>query len=68
MYNVLARAQNTFSFFTSVAFAIAVLIAATDLIAPRAPSGTLKTTNVQVYVHATRVSPRPASVRLPLFL
>ncbi|TDZ17704.1 Microsomal signal peptidase subunit 3 [Colletotrichum orbiculare MAFF 240422] len=49
MYNTLTRAQNTFGFFTTVAFVVAALIAATDLITPRAPSvGTLKTTNLQV--------------------
>lgn len=42
------RLQNAFGFFTTVAFVIAALIAATDLLAPRAPSGFLKTTNVQV--------------------
>ncbi|KAJ9148426.1 Signal peptidase subunit 3 [Pleurostoma richardsiae] len=48
MYNSLARLQNTFGFFTTVAFAVAALIAATDFLAPRTPSGTIKTTNVQV--------------------
>ncbi|KAK1538184.1 signal peptidase subunit [Colletotrichum paranaense] len=49
MYNTLTRAQNTFGFFTTVAFFVAAFIAASDLITPRAPSvGSLKTTNVQV--------------------
>ncbi|KAH8908412.1 signal peptidase 22 kDa subunit [Coniochaeta sp. PMI_546] len=48
MYTSLVRAQNTFGFFTTVAFAVAALIAASDFLSPRAPSGTLKTTNVQV--------------------
>ncbi|KAF6842556.1 signal peptidase subunit [Colletotrichum musicola] len=49
MYNTLTRAQNTFGFFTTVAFCVAALIAATDFITPRAPTvNELKTTNVQV--------------------
>ncbi|KAF3770688.1 signal peptidase 22 kDa subunit [Cryphonectria parasitica EP155] len=49
MYSSIVRIQNTFGFFTTVAFVIAALIAATDLLAPRTPSaGLLKTTNVQV--------------------
>jgi hypothetical protein len=48
MYTSLVRLQNTFGFFTTVAFAVAALIAASDFLAPRVPSGTLKTTNVQV--------------------
>lgn len=49
MYSSVVRLQNTFGFFTTVAFVVAALIAATDFLAPRAPSvGTLKTTNVQV--------------------
>lgn len=49
MYTSIVRIQNTFGFFTTVAFAIAGLIAATDLLAPRTPAaGLLKTTNVQV--------------------
>lgn len=48
MYSSIVRLQNTFGFFTTVAFTIAALIAATDLAAPRAPAGSLKTTNVQV--------------------
>lgn len=48
MYSSIVRLQNTFGFFTTVAFVIAGLIAATDVLAPRAPAGSLKTTNVQV--------------------
>lgn len=48
MYTSIVRLQNVFGFFTTVAFVIAALIAATDVLAPRAPSGFLKTTNVQV--------------------
>ncbi|PSR80588.1 signal peptidase subunit-domain-containing protein [Coniella lustricola] len=48
MYTSIVRLQNTFGFFTTVAFLIAGLIAATDLLAPRTPSGFLKTTNLQV--------------------
>lgn len=48
MYTSLVRAQNVFGFFTTVAFAVAALIAATDLLAPRAPSGTIRPANTQV--------------------
>ncbi|KAL1870282.1 hypothetical protein VTK73DRAFT_2696 [Phialemonium thermophilum] len=48
MYSSLVRAQNAFGFFTTIAFVVGVLIAATDLFAPRTPSGTVKATNVQV--------------------
>jgi hypothetical protein len=50
MYSSIVRIQNTFGFFTTVAFFVAALIAVSDLFAPRTPSvGVLKTTNVQVY-------------------
>ncbi|KAI8965725.1 signal peptidase 22 kDa subunit [Daldinia sp. FL1419] len=48
MYNSLTRIQNVFGFFTTVAFVVAALIAASDLTAPRTPSATIKPTNVQV--------------------
>lgn len=48
MYNSLNRVQTTFGFFTTVAFFLAAFIAASDLIAPRTPSGTIKAENVQV--------------------
>ncbi|KAI0471088.1 signal peptidase 22 kDa subunit [Xylariaceae sp. FL0804] len=48
MYNSLTRIQNVFGFFTTVAFVVAAIIAASDFAAPRTPSGTIKTTNVQV--------------------
>ncbi|KAI2641878.1 signal peptidase subunit [Hypomontagnella submonticulosa] len=48
MYNSLTRIQNVFGFFTTVAFVVAALIAASDFTAPRTPSATIKTTNVQV--------------------
>jgi len=49
MYSSLVRVQNAFGFFTTVAFAVSALIAASDFLAPRTPSvGVLKTTNVQV--------------------
>jgi hypothetical protein len=50
MYSSVVRLQNVFGFFTTVAFAVAAIIAASDLLSPRTPSvGVLKTTNVQVY-------------------
>ncbi|KAI1477212.1 signal peptidase 22 kDa subunit [Daldinia eschscholtzii] len=48
MYNSLTRIQNVFGFFTTVAFVVAALIAASDLTSPRTPSATIKPTNVQV--------------------
>ncbi|KAK0727929.1 signal peptidase subunit-domain-containing protein [Lasiosphaeria miniovina] len=49
MYSSLVRLQNTFGFFTTVAFVIAAFIAASDFASPRAPSvATLKTTSLQV--------------------
>jgi hypothetical protein len=48
MYTSLVRLQNTFGFFTTVVFAVAALIAASDFLAPRDPSATIKTTNVNV--------------------
>lgn len=50
MYNSLTRIQNVFGFFTTVAFAVAALIAATDLLSARTPSvNVIKPDNVQVY-------------------
>ncbi|KAL1867485.1 hypothetical protein Daus18300_006329 [Diaporthe australafricana] len=48
MYTSLVRAQNVFGFFTTVAFVVAAFIAATDFLAPRTPSGTIRPTNTQV--------------------
>ncbi|KAI1827929.1 signal peptidase subunit [Xylaria intraflava] len=48
MYNSLTRIQNVFGLFTSVAFIVAAIIAASDFTAPRTPSATIKPTNVQV--------------------
>jgi len=66
MYSSVVRLQNTFGFFTTVAFVVAAFIAASDLLAPRTPSvGVLKTTNVQVYVlrnhpASTTTAPSPS--------
>lgn len=50
MYSSIVRIQNTFGFFTTVAFVVAAFIAASDFLSPRTPSvGVLKPTNVQVY-------------------
>ncbi|KAI1126360.1 signal peptidase subunit [Nemania abortiva] len=48
MYNSLTRIQNVFGFFTTVAFVVGAIIAASDFTAPRTPSATIKPTNVQV--------------------
>ncbi|TPX08225.1 uncharacterized protein E0L32_001879 [Thyridium curvatum] len=72
MYSSLVRAQNTFGFFTTVAGFLALVIALSDLIAPRTPSvGTIKTTNVQVtkqvfvYVTAEWPSVQPGHASSP---
>ncbi|KAI1733705.1 signal peptidase subunit [Xylaria scruposa] len=48
MYNSLTRLQNVFGFFTTVAFVVGAIIAASDFTAPRTPSASIKPTNVQV--------------------
>ncbi|RYP59437.1 hypothetical protein DL769_008525 [Monosporascus sp. CRB-8-3] len=48
MYNSLTRLQNVFGFFTTVAFVVGAIIAASDFLAPRTPSAVIKPTNVQV--------------------
>lgn len=49
MYSSLVRIQNTFGFFTTVAFVVALFIAASDFVTPRTPTvSVLKTTNLQV--------------------
>ncbi|KAF2969358.1 hypothetical protein GQX73_g4182 [Xylaria multiplex] len=48
MYNSLTRIQNVFGFFTTVAFVVSAIIAASDFTAPRTPSASIKPTNVQV--------------------
>ncbi|KAI0490909.1 signal peptidase subunit [Xylaria cf. heliscus] len=48
MYNSLTRLQNVFGFFTTVAFVVGAIIAASDFTAPRTPTATIKPTNVQV--------------------
>ncbi|KAK5627198.1 hypothetical protein RRF57_002913 [Xylaria bambusicola] len=48
MYNSINRLQTVFGFFTTVAFVVAAIIAASDFTAPRTPSATIKATNVQV--------------------
>ncbi|KAI0119883.1 signal peptidase subunit [Nemania sp. FL0031] len=48
MYNSLTRIQNVFGFFTTVAFVVGAIIAASDFTAPRTPSASIKPTNVQV--------------------
>jgi hypothetical protein len=50
MHSTLVRSQNVFGFFTTVAFIVAALIAATDLITPRAPTAKIEVGNIQVYV------------------
>jgi hypothetical protein len=53
MHSTLTRAQNVFGFFTTVAFTIMALLAASDLVTPRAPSASVKLRDVQVYVSSS---------------
>jgi len=48
MHSTIVRAQNVFGFFTTVTFAVAALIACSDLIAPRTPSANVSIKDVQV--------------------
>lgn len=48
MYNSLTRLQNVFGFFTTVAFVVGAIIAASDFAIPRTPNAVIKPTNVQV--------------------
>lgn len=50
MHSALVRAQNVFGFFTTVAFVVALFIAASDLFAVRAPNAVVSVDKVQVYV------------------
>jgi len=50
MHSSLTRAQNVFGFFTTVAFVVAALVAASDYFAARDPSADVKVGTVQVYV------------------
>ncbi|KAE9364340.1 signal peptidase-like protein [Stipitochalara longipes BDJ] len=48
MHSSVVRIQNVFGFFTTVAFVVAALIAASDLITPRTPSANVAVKDVQV--------------------
>lgn len=48
MHSSLVRIQNTFGFFTSVAFSVAGLIAASVLFFPQTPSASISLRNAQV--------------------
>ena len=57
MYNSLVRLQNTFGFFTTVAFVVGALIALSDLAVVREPSAVVKANNIQVYVSCHHCPP-----------
>jgi len=60
MHSTIVRVQNVFGFFTTVAFAVAALIACSDLIVPRTPSASVSVKDVQVYVcHCLPLLPTP---------
>jgi hypothetical protein len=65
MHSALVRAQNVFGFFTTVAFAVAALIAASDMIAARTPSATVSVDKVQVYVWFFYLEPCCTSALFP---
>jgi signal peptidase complex subunit 3 len=48
MHSSLVRIQNVFGFFTTVAFAVAALIAASDIITSRTPKASLNVNSLQV--------------------
>ncbi|GME33689.1 Signal peptidase 22kDa subunit [Neofusicoccum parvum] len=48
MHSTLVRAQNVFGYFTTVAAAVAALIALSVFIQPQTPSGSIKLQNVQI--------------------
>ena len=50
MHNALTRVQNTFGLFTTTAFVVALFIALTDFVAPRAPSAEIIPSTIQVCV------------------
>lgn len=50
MHSALVRIQNVFGFFTTVAFVVGALIAASDLIGVRTPSAVVTVDKIQVYV------------------
>ncbi|KAK3044726.1 hypothetical protein LTS18_000518, partial [Coniosporium uncinatum] len=48
MHSTLVRAQNVFGYFTSVAFAVAAIIAVSVIISPQTPTANIELRNVQV--------------------
>ena len=65
MHTSVVRVQNVFGFFTTVAFAIAALIAFSDLLAPRVPKATLSMRDVQVFVALTPPLPSLHQSNIP---
>lgn len=65
MHTSITRLQNVFGFFTTVAFAIAALIAASDYLQPRTPKASLSVGGVQVFVPPFHSAPR-CLLHLPL--
>jgi hypothetical protein len=50
MHSTIVRAQNVFGFFTTIAFAVAALIAASDYLAVRDPRARIEVGSVNVCV------------------
>jgi signal peptidase complex subunit 3 len=53
MHSTIVRAQNVFGFFTTVAFVVAALIAASDLLSPRTPKADVFVNKVEVYASSS---------------
>jgi hypothetical protein len=60
MHTAIVRIQNVFGFFTTVAFAVAALIAFSDILAPRTPKATVSMRDVQMYaIPSSNALPHP---------
>ncbi|KAF2276442.1 signal peptidase 22 kDa subunit [Westerdykella ornata] len=54
MHSTVVRLQNVFSFFTTVAFCVAAVIALSSFINPQVPTASIRLRDVQVYVRKGR--------------
>lgn len=65
MHSALVRLQNSFGFFTTVAFCIAILVALSVTLHPQSPSATIELRNVQVYAKAASPLTSPHTDNVP---
>jgi hypothetical protein len=63
MHSTLSRAQSVFGFFTTVAFVVAALVAASDYFVERTPRADVKVGKVQVYVFFFSSASLPPTIR-----